>query len=309
MKTVYRILSVLIIIICIIGILVSLAAIGLAWAYNTPVTQTLTDLMTQVQQTLITMTNLLNRTTQVTTQVLGLLSEVNQRVEDIQTNIAGSQPVIAILSALVGENISPKVDQAWETLVAIRTSAAALNTSIQTLNAMPFVSIPKIAQGTQEIENLFNDIINAVNDLEQFIGDLKSGANNALVLPVLDTLSELDRLLSAVQTELQMYNNQLITIESVVSELIPRIPRIIDTISLSISLVFAWLILAQTGLVYLSIVLFRTGSLTFARSETIDLEPRNTVQAEEKAPQDRDELPSGDEVLIDEVESENVEES
>jgi len=300
MKTVYRILSILIIIVCVVGILVSLAAIGLAWAYNTPVTETLTNILSEVQSRLSVMINLLDRTDQVATQVLDLVSEVKSRVEQVQTNIAGSRPVIAILSALVGENISPKVNQAWETLVGIRNSAAALNTTIQTFNALPFVNIPRIAEGTQEIENLFNDIINAVNDLERFTNDLKTGVNEALVLPVLDTINELERLLSEVQVELQLYNDQLTTIDNALTELITRLPRTIDMISFAITLVFGWLILAQSGLVYLSIGLFRTGSLALAQPATIAvIEPESQMPSDDEVFPDTDEPEEAEETSTD----------
>lgn len=300
MKTIYRILSILIIIVCVVGILVSLAAIGLAWAYNTPVTETLTNILSEVQSRLNVVINLLDRTDQVATQVLDLISEVKSRVEEVQTNIAGSRPVIAILSALIGENISPKVNQAWETLVGIRNSAAALNTTIQTFNALPFVNIPRIAEGTQEIENLFNDIINAVNDLERFTNDLKTGVNEALVLPVLDTINELERLLSEVQVELQLYNDQLTTIDKALTELITRLPRTIDMISIAITLVFAWLILAQSGLVYLSIGLFRTGSLALAQPSAIAvIEPESPMPSDDEVFPDTDEPEEAEETSTD----------
>jgi len=265
-----KVLSILIIIIAGLGIILNAAIAILAWTANTPTTEALLTSLTTIRDTDRRLVEVIDQAQSLTGEVANAIPPFIVQVENIQTYIETGQPVLDLVEQLSGKDLEQKLDSLYATLVGLSESASALNSSVQVINALPFVDIPKIASGTQELQELLNNLITGIDDFRSQIEALKLDASQKFVQPVIDTLEKIETLMLNIQTRLVEFRDQLVAIDQALTYLMDALPAIIDLISIAITILMFWMILSQAALIYLAVIYYKKGQLSF---KPVTLEP------------------------------------
>jgi hypothetical protein len=267
MSTFKKVLAVIVIVIAALGILLDAAGIILAWSVNTPMTNAIVGPLTQIQNANRQLSELVDQGNGLTGDVLDQLNQVQASASQMQANFETGTPLLDLVSNLTGVDLNTKLEQAYTTLSAIQGGVNSLNASIQTFDALPFVNIPRLAEGTQEIDALLEQLVNGIDSLRQQATALKEQASQQFIQPVLDTIGGIIATFTNLQSRLQQIQARMAAADTALSNLIARIPGIIDLLSIGLTVELLWLILAQAALIYLALVYYRTGSLRFAASQ------------------------------------------
>jgi hypothetical protein len=268
-----KFLSILIMIIAGLGIILNAAIAILAWTYNTPITDALLAPLTSIRDTDRRLVQVVDQAQSLTGEAANAISPVSEQIEKIQTYIETGQPVLDLVEQFSGRDLEQKLDGLYATLLSLNESAAALNSSAQLMNALPFVDIPKVVQGTQELEDLLNNLILGIDDFRSQVAAVKVEASQRFVQPVIDTLDKIENIILNVQARLVEFRDQLVAIDQALSGLIDSLPAIIDWISLVITIVMLWMILAQAALIYLAVIYYKYGQLSF-KPNTLEPTPQ-----------------------------------
>jgi hypothetical protein len=124
----------------------------------------------------------------------------------------------------------------------------AVNSAIEALNMLPGVNLPTLSPQLEEVSQLAQNVVDAIDDLRSNIADFKAGvvqdvlaAFSARVEPIATLLANLEQL---VDTSLARIDN----LQAGVENLQAKLAKTIDLITVVSTIVLSWLILAQVSL-------------------------------------------------------------
>lgn len=252
MEVLKRVLGIVIIFLSVIFIVACLAGIFLSWSINTPITNVVTGVLNGVERVLTVADNGLGR---VNTQ----LSEAQTNIDSIETNVemAGetlseTSIVYEVLDRTVGDELFPKIAAASETILAIRDSVISFNEILESLDDLPFVSVPTL---TEELETATDRMSAVQSDAQEMRTELQAIKEEAISKPVTAITDRTTRISEELGTAQQNLSNTQASIAeyiATVSSINDRVPGIIDLSSAALTLVFLWLAFGQVALILLA---------------------------------------------------------
>ena len=279
MKTIARIIAWLVIVISIAGILFSAVIITGAWLVNEPLTQELTGILTGLQSGLEVIDTSLERLDVGLSSARQTAQTVQEAVGKLGEQMEQSNPVISVLAKNVNEDLVSKINSARESVLAVRDAVTAFNNALSAVSALPFVNIPALPNDLQNIADRLADVALLVQQLRSLVADVKAGVVETLIDPISKSADQIDQDLGNIQAGLGAFREKIATAQEQIAALLSEIPVWIDILSISITLVFTWVLLAQLGLVFISRGYLKTGylpwSLPPARREDADLRTPN----------------------------------
>jgi soluble cytochrome b562 len=260
-----RALAIVVIVLSVLSILAAAVGIVSVWRVNGPITSSLVELASLAQTGLESANAALDAVDPLLTELQRATQEVQKATEELKAGIKDSQPIINVLSALLGEDITPKIEQAAETLSTVHQAARDLNSAALAINNLPFANIEGIVEATQEFVDLFHGIESTINELDNSIAALKGDVVEGAVQPVQDLAAEAETGLAEVQGETRDLALRVESAHKTVTTVKSRIPLVIDVISLLLTLVLLWGVLAQAALIYVSWLYRQTNRLDLHR--------------------------------------------
>jgi methyl-accepting chemotaxis protein len=191
---------------------------------------------------------------------------------------AKTKPKSETISLLLGEDVSPKVEQALSTLRGLRKTIDDLNAATQMISSLPFINIPEIAQGVQSLSDLFRDLDDGVDRMSAQVENFKTGLSEVVIEPIQDQATEMEEQLAEARSEIQAVHSDVKTTLRVVVAVRPQIPAIVDAISLFLTVQLLWGALAQAALIYLAWIYLKIGRLDLHNLlAATDLSERSTA--------------------------------
>lgn len=279
MKTIARIIAWLVIVISIAGILFSAVIITGAWLVNEPLTQELTGILTGLQSGLEVIDTSLERLDAGLSSARQTAHTVQEAVGKLGEQMEQSNPVISVLAKNVNEDLVTKINSARETVLAVRDAVTAFNNALSAVSALPFVNIPALPNDLQNIADRLADVALLVQQVRSLVADVKAGIVETLIDPISQSADQIDQDLGDIQAALGAFRERIASAQEQIAALLSEIPVWIDILSISSTVVFAWVLLAQLGLVFISRGYLKTGflpwSLPPARQEDADLRSPN----------------------------------
>jgi len=271
MKIIKRILGIVSIIISVIFIVACLAGVFFSWSINTPMTNAVSGVLTGVERVLTAANNSLER---VNTQ----LYEAQTNIETIEANVEKAGEMLSetsivyeVLDRTVGDELFPKIAATSDTIIAIRDSVISFNEILESLDDMPFVSVPTL---TDELDNAAERMAAVQSNVEAELRAVKEEAISKPVTAITDRTTRISDEMEATQQNLSTTQANISEDLEATSSIKARIPGIIDMVSAMLSFIFLWLALGQAGL----IVLAWNGLIVPMNSGTSD----NTVSASDE---------------------------
>jgi hypothetical protein len=267
MKALKRVLAVVVMVLSVLMVVLSLAGLVGTWAANKAVTDAAVQVLTGIDA-------VLGRTEQALTRLDTAVGNARDRVDAFDEAVATAgenfveNPVLlTAISERLDLEIGPAVEEVRETVQTIRETALAAQDAVQTLNALPFISIGGSAAEEGKLQGLSDAVTGlreGVQEIRTGIREAKAGAAAQVVSTFDRGTSRLDAGLAAIDATVSGYGPQVSTLRAQVSELKSALPLWLDVASVVISLALLWLIFAQVVTFLFGLSLFK-GENLFAR--------------------------------------------
>lgn len=243
--TLKKIAAVIVMQLAILGIILGLAGMVLAWAYNTPLTDSLTRLVAGAQRVLTAADSGLTVANRGLNTALGAVNTVDGAVRSFGERIVDTNIAFTVLERTVGDTLFPRIVAAQETVTAIADTVIGVNDTLEAANRIPFVEVPTLTDELGEVGARLTSIRDRVQELRDGLRDIKERKVARPVAFVTDRtgrlITEIDAILTittAAQTRIAITLSRLATLAR-------NLPRLIDLLSLAITLIALWLIGVQ----------------------------------------------------------------
>lgn len=229
-------------------LILSLAGIITVWAYNTSLTEKATKQLGDVDLQL----------SQIQTDLQGAKSEVERALRIIQSaedalvsltqQSRDAKQVLEEVDETLNDQLIPNLATTRTQISQVRTVLEDLRTSIEQLNALPFVNLQISG------DELLANIISGVDSLDSEIENVQVLAEQASVF-ISDTSYLLGGDFESTKQNLQNllnvlegYDTQLSNWREQLNGMIQSTPQWIDNASISLTIFFLWFGLSQFGL-------------------------------------------------------------
>jgi X-X-X-Leu-X-X-Gly heptad repeat protein len=260
LAVVVMILSVLLIVLCVVGIVGN-------WMANKALTDATVQVLTRAD-------TILGRTEQALTRLDTAVGNARDRLDAFDEEVANAgenfveNPVIlTALAERLDLGIGPAVDEVRGTVGTIRETALAVQNTVETLNALPFVSIGGSVAEESKLQRLSDGVTNlteGIRELRDGVREAKAGVATAVAWALGRGTSRLDAGLESIETTVTGYGDQVSALRTQVSDLKSAITLWLDVASVVITLALLWLIFAHVVTFVYGLSLFK-GENLFAR--------------------------------------------
>jgi hypothetical protein len=245
MPTWKRILAIIAAILATIGIIIGLLAIWFSWAYNTPVTVSLVRYAEGAEQLLTAADDGLTRVDNGLGIALGAVRTVDETARTIGETIVDTNLAFLVLERTVGDTLFPQVLAVHETLTNAAATIVSFNETLESLNSLPFIEVPTLSTELQTAAGRIDTARTRVEEIRTTIREIKEQKVARPVAFVTDRTGPIIENLDATQTLVQDALARINAVLPQLAALRERLPRLIDLISIAVTLVSLWLIAAQ----------------------------------------------------------------
>lgn len=248
MRTLKRILAIVAIGLCVLGILAAAAAIVGVWRANGPVTQALVKTVSGLETVAGGIGDGLDRLTERLDAASGAVALIEDTVTVAGDTLAQSTPVLELLTRIFGDQLLPSVSAGLETARSLGETALAVNSALETVNSLPVTSVPTLPPELTSLAQDLADLENQVKQGAQEVKDMKVAAVESVVTPVTERTGRMQSRLDGISAKASTASERLSETEAGLAELRVQLPLYIDLACVGATLILAWLILAQVSL-------------------------------------------------------------
>lgn len=248
MRTFKRILAILAIGLCVLGILAAAAGIVGVWRANGPVTQTLVKTVSGLETVVGGIGDGLERLTGRLDAASSAVALIEDTVTVAGDSLAQSTPVLELLTRIFGDQLLPSVSAGLETARSLGETALAVNSALEAVNSSPLISVATLPPELTSLAQDLVDLESQVKQGAQEVKDMKVAAVESVVTPVTERTGRMQSRLDGISAKALTASERLSSTEAGLAKLREQLPFYIDLASIGVTLILAWLILAQVSL-------------------------------------------------------------
>jgi hypothetical protein len=246
MATFKKVLVVIVMIIAVIGMASCLAGIIGGWVVNTPLTRDAVAILTGLSKSLEVVDTAITDAGNGLDAARGVVSQVRGITD--ATGDTLDQSRVAELATLAQGKLTDAVATLQRANRTIVGTVQAVSDMITTLNRIPGVSIkPLDSAEIDKVSGAITEISNTLGQVVSAIESARSGVADALAR-LREAVGNLDARLSGLEAAVAKIQSQIRGAQAAVDALIVRVPALIDSLSVSITVLLLWLGFAQFGL-------------------------------------------------------------
>jgi methyl-accepting chemotaxis protein len=282
-----KVIGYIFIIAAILGLIFSLAGIGLVWVVKAPLTANLISTLDLIDTTLDATSSGLTVIDDTLTKTISDLSSIENTVQTAGKGIDDSVPLVESLSTLLSDNIPQAISATQTGLTTLQDAAGTFESTLQLVTSIPFLPIEgydpdvSFSDALEDVSQSLDAIPQSLSEME---GTLSSTEGNLVMMGaqiniIARNISELKDSFYEIQLVFDQY-------QEVISEAQTKLGSFRDSLQTGIivtawifTIIFVWLGIAQLGLL--------TQGL-----ERVDLRSTNSTQIMEDS--------SGEEILDEE---------
>lgn len=245
MPTFKRFLAGAAIVLAALGIIICLVAFWFSWSLNTPLTDELVRLATVAERVLGVADAGLTRIDDGLTTVRNAVTTVEETTQTAGDTLVETNLAFAVLERLVGDTLFPRIVAAHETAVALTGTIVAFNDTLEAANRLPFVNVPTLSAELGAAAARLEAARARVTEVQDALRAIKEEKIGRPVGFITDRTTAIGEDLAAAQ---QIVGDTLARIDATQTRIVAlreRLPRLIDLLSVTITLVAAWLVAAQ----------------------------------------------------------------
>jgi len=262
MSTFNRILAWILIIISVFGILVCALGIAGSWMINNSLTQEILGLLSRADTALARVENTLTLADAQLKDASSAIATVQEAAAKLGDRIEKNSPVLDRISQILQDELGPTVNKGRDAFLQIEERIQVVNNAIETVNALPGIQLSTLdlqLEGPREKVALVAD---SVQQLQQSVADFRAGIVQSLA-PFMEKLDRIAGFLSGLDEDVNTYLKQVNNLQTALSNTQANIPSIIHRITLMITFLFLWIILAQLALVLVARAYLKTGRMVW----------------------------------------------
>ena len=226
------------------GLLLSLAAGVGVWIIKEPVTERMTRVFDRLEAALQVADQSLAQVKKSLAKAAKRLEEVNEEQRNLAQQPKKNSKVGRRLAQKVRQTIAPEIGGAQDKLQTIAESAVVVNSVLEDLGNLPFLSTSGLDVGRlDKIKSLLSDVSPAAWELSRLLGDPEPDADAGAA-----QLSRVERALKTMQGLIDEYEPQLEQVRRRTEDLKSRALHGVSLAPIFISLVCLWIGLGQLSL-------------------------------------------------------------
>ncbi len=262
MSTFKRILAWIVIVISVLGILVCALGIAGSWMINNSLTQGVLGLVSRAETALSRVENTLTLADAQLKDASSAVATVQEATAKLGDRIEKNSPVLDRLSQILQDRLGPTVNKVREAFIQIEERVQAVNNAIEALNALPGIQLSTLDLQLDGPKEQLGLVVDSVQQLQQNIADFRAGIVQNMA-PFKDRLDRIAGFLNRLDEDVNTYLTQVNSIQAALAAATTNLPSLIDRITLMITFVFLWIIIAQIALFLVARVYLKTGKMVW----------------------------------------------
>jgi chromosome segregation ATPase len=265
MKRLKSVISVIVIGLSLVMLVLSL--IGIVWGWNataqlsTGIVNALAEAETRLQE----VDQGLGQADSALTQTRDGIAEVDANVKAMGADAEENKRLMTVISDTVGAKVVPLVTKANDAINTLQQTIAVLDSTIATLNTLPFLSIPTPDLSTlHQIADDLATLQTSVKEFQTALSERRTELIQGTVTILSNSLNRIDQILGGIQTRVTESRGRLSITQSRLAQLKETIPTALNIAALANTLLLFWVGLGQVALLVLG-WRFLTGKDLLAR--------------------------------------------
>ena len=249
MRTVKRVLSFVVMIIS--GLMLVLSPLGITgtWVLRGQLLSDMAGIVAGAESRAETVQQELDRLGRILAQAADEVAALEQEVQSLGADLDQNQPLIDAISDKLGLQLSPLIDRVSEILARTRETAAEVNSILEAISALPFVTsrvadLEPLNQLSEDLDALVREFEVLRTTLDQRQSEIVQGAVALIVVPAEQigaVLDDMEAGVSGTSREIDRLREGLSSLQAVVR-------RRLTWGAVALTLILAWLALSQVGL-------------------------------------------------------------
>jgi len=252
MEVLKRILGITAIVISVIFIVVCLVGVFFSLSINASITNAVTGALTGVERVWTVADNSIERVNSGLFEAQTSIETIEENVELAGETLSETSIVYQVLDRTVGDELFPKLAAASDTIMTIRDSLISFNEILESVNEIPFVSVPTL---TEELDTAAESMTAVQRDAQALRAELHAVKEEAISKPITAVTERTTRISDGLEATQQNLSNTQANINEdleTISSIKARVPGIIDLSSAALTFVFLWLAFGQVRLIALA---------------------------------------------------------
>ena len=252
MSVLKRILAVGVVAVSALVLLLSLASIAGTWVARPRLRAGLVGIVMAAETRAEAVQQQVERLDNALLQAHGEVLALEQEAQALGANLEEGTPLLNALLDRLDLELSPLVDRAREIVTAIHETADAVNSIVEGINALPFVTRPvpelealdRLSEDLQDLEAEVQALRTALKERQ---AEIVRGAIALITTPT----SQLGAKLAEMQTAVSDYGLQIRRVQLRLSTLRAGIGRWLTWAAIVLTLALIWVAFSQAGLLVL----------------------------------------------------------
>lgn len=263
MSTFKKFLAWTLIVLSVLGILACTVGVVGSWLINDDLTNRVLNLLSGVQNGLTKVDDSLTLASTQLKTANAAIKTIQEAGSQLGARIEENTPLLDKITAAINDGLGPSINKVRATLLPVWERVLAINNTIEALNALPGVELPTLTPQLQALNDQIQQVINGVQQLQANIVDFRAGVVQNVLVPFLAKVDEVAAFLTRLEKDVNTYLAQVKQLQSAVSDLQARVPSTIDNLTILLSILLIWAILAQISLVLVASLYLRTGKMVW----------------------------------------------
>ena len=268
MKTLRRVLGILVMIAGILGLVLSLAGLVSVWVVKPTIATSLNSTITTLNSSIDASKETMVVTEQALAGMVGSVEALQTMLASTATTIQDTNPMIDSLTGFIGDQLPKTVTAASDSLKSAQQAAAVLDSAIKNLNTfqnvlsgIPFlnslVTLPKgnlNSSGGKPLADSLGEIATEMQDLPKKFSDMATDLSKATsnLSSVQTSLTTMSTNIGGISTSLEQYKNiiansqgSMDNLKLMLTNFQDNLNRILNIAAIVLTLFFLWLLAAQ----------------------------------------------------------------
>ena len=257
METVKKVLAGLVIAISIIGIAICLVGIFYSWSLNTPVTNAIEGALSGVEKFLTITDDALGVVANELGDAGTAVTTIEDAIVDAGETINETNIAFELVDRTVGDTLFPKIERVAGVTGNVANTVVAFNDTLEAANKIPFVEVPTLTTKLEEFSMKVSQVQSEVQATRDELQTIKEEKVSKPVNAITDRTTRITSGLSEVQAAVGVVQTDIDASLAEVGKIKSNVARTIDLISIAITIVLLWLILAQVSLILQGLGVFK----------------------------------------------------
>jgi chromosome segregation ATPase len=249
MRRLKSVISVIVISVSLLMLVLSLAGIIWGWNATAQLSTGIVNMLTEVEMRLQEVDQSLGLVDSALTQTREGIAEVDENVKAMGTDAEENRRLMTVISDTVGAKVVPLVTKASTAINTFQQTITVLDSTIATLNTLPFISVPAPELSTlRQIADELAALQTAVNEFQTTLSERRSELIEGAVSILSASLNRIDQTLERVETRVTESRQRLEATRTRLAQLKESIPTALNMAALVNTLVLLWVAFGQVGL-------------------------------------------------------------